>query len=162
MLRIKYLPPKMLPNNYPVDKNTNFQPGQLSMLITNPKPGIAKPVNSFNITAWGNVFCSRSDGSFFTGIIDDIKTATDDSTASTNKITIWNVLGLIGVTDQFDHSVKYFVNQLLYGDHNGNFTNKPHKTLLNPLAILKKKNLKTIEFEWVSPYFSPICGVYYN
>lgn len=129
----------MLPNNYPVDKNTNFQPGQLSMLISNPKRG-SEP---------GDVVCSRSDGSYFTGIIDDIKTTTDDSTASTNKVTVWNVPGLIGETDQYDHSVEYLINQPLYGDRNGNFTSKPHKTLKKPVAILKKKNLKTIEFEWL-------------
>lgn len=124
------------PIAYPVDPNAIFEPGMIAQL---------KVVGD-------EIVVGVSDGSAPFGIIDDIKTATADSTAGTGKVTVWLSNNGIFKTDQFDTTVVYPLNGNLYSNPNGKLTTSPPNGRCKLVAIVTRPPTAlnpTLEFLWI-------------
>ena len=99
-----------LPNTYSIGKNVKyFLPGMIAQLFFHENADCNR------------LSCEVSGGLCSSGIIDDIKTDTEDSTKGTNRITVW-VNKMVFVTDQFDMTKEYTKYAKLYCNNNGLFT----------------------------------------
>lgn len=97
MLRL-IQPGKALPTSYIVHCTNQFEPGQIGTIIGR--------------TIKGEDICGLCRGYRPIGIIDDIKNGTDDSTFSSQRITIWNE-AIILETNMFEHNVSYNIGDSL-------------------------------------------------
>jgi hypothetical protein len=96
-----------LPINVEVDPNSTFEPGQIA------QPKVAN----------GACVYGRSDGTDAFGIIDDIKTSTENTTKYSGRVTIWHKRGLFE-TDQYDVSQLYLEGVSLFAGKDGRLTSK--------------------------------------
>lgn len=95
-------PEKVLPNSYVVEPTgsniPHFEPGMIAQITGQNAPG--QDIR-------GRYRCGKP-----IGIIDDIRTKNDDTTAATGRITIWEC-GIEGETDMFESSDTYAIGAYL-------------------------------------------------
>jgi hypothetical protein len=97
------------PINVGVDSSSTFEPGQIGQ----------------RYMIDGATVGGRSNGMAPFGVIDDIRTSTEDTTARSKRITIWHKRGVFE-TDQYDTRQRYLDGTSLFVGTDGLLTTVPN------------------------------------